>query len=78
MLALLADGPLAGREIEIDEPRPTIELEGEGGERRAGKRRAHRYRLAAVELAPATTGTAGERVAVYAHDGEDAAQRLAA
>lgn len=73
MLALLADGPLAGREIQVDEPRPTIELTDETGGQRAGAGYLHRYRLAGVDIVPAQ-GEEGrrERVAVYAHCPDDA------
>ena len=50
MLALLADGPLAGSEIELDEPRPMLELTAEGVPAAPGEPAAHRYRLADVEL----------------------------
>jgi len=68
VLALLADGPLAGREIEVEEARPTIELTDETGGRRAGAGCLHRYRLAGVDIVPAQgEERRRERVAVYAH-----------
>jgi hypothetical protein len=71
VLALLADGPLAGREMQVEEPRPTIELTEETGGRRAGC--VHRYRLAGVDIVPAHGGEGRrERVVVYAHCPEPA------
>jgi hypothetical protein len=66
VLALLADGPLAGRELELDEPRPTIAMTDDGLTAAPGHPAPHRYRLAGVELerldsAPERT----RRVAVY-------------
>jgi hypothetical protein len=73
VLALLADGPLAGREIEVEEPRPTIELADESGGQRAGAGYVHRYRLAGVDIVPAQgDDDRRERVALYAHCPEDA------
>lgn len=73
MLALLADGPLAGREIEVEEPRPTIELRDDAGEGRAGAGYAHRYRLAGVDIVPAQDDERRrERLAVYAYCPDEA------
>ena len=77
MLALLADGPLAGREIEVQEPRPTIELADETGGQRAGHGCVHRYRLAGVDIVPAQEeGGRRERVAVYAYCPEGASSAV--
>lgn len=78
MLALLADGPLAGREIEVNEPRPTLELPEGGAEKGAASGPKHRYRLATVDVVPAQ-GAAGatERIAVYAHCASELRERAA-
>jgi hypothetical protein len=66
MVALLMDGPMADHEIEVDEPRPIIEPERAC----AGRRIAHRYRLADVELVP-VRGVRGRfvRRALYVYAG---------
>lgn len=71
MIAQLADGPLAGRVLEIDEPRPTIELADDGSAVPAGA--GHRYRLASVDVValPDSPGR-HERIGIYAHCAEPA------
>jgi hypothetical protein len=69
VLALLADGPLADREIEIAEPRPTIEMAQDVDGREVNRAApVHRYRLAGVELVPLSGTTRRfDRIAVYVH-----------
>jgi hypothetical protein len=67
VLVLLADGPLAGREIELAEPRPTIEVSADARRRRSRRGVLHRYRLADVELRWRPGDGRRFRVAIYVH-----------
>ena len=67
MRALLADGPLADRELTVDEPFATLEVGPDGALRPAGRIATHRYRLADVDVLGMIASEGVERVAVYVH-----------
>jgi hypothetical protein len=67
MVALCADGPMADREIEVDEPRPTLELT----QHAQGRRAVHRYRLADVTFVRVDENPGRLRpLAVYVYAGD--------
>lgn len=67
MRALLADGPLAERQIMVPEALPTLHVGADGEARGVGRIATHRYRLADVDFVRAAAFYGLERVAVYVH-----------
>ncbi len=67
MRALLADGPLADRELTVAEPFPTLDVGHDGALRHAARIATHRYRLAEVDVLGTIAAEGVERVAVYVH-----------